>query len=246
MSEVIRISESTYKRLESLASGFDTPGNVIERLLDYYMLHNKNIILPPITATLDSEKKKIFSMGISDEVINIRALQNGQQIILCENIEKSSRYIFLVAKSSFASDFEPSEEGRKLMHNPIVESYSTRYVAEINYLPIPGKNRSFWEELYDGQEFNLWSIDSGPLKYFNRSQRKKMLLWIFRVYEMPFEIKAKVDFKPPHMNNTSICNPDTLKKIQSGFDNGQFTPVLSAADFERRATRIKEIADKYR
>jgi hypothetical protein len=36
MSEVIRISESTYSRLESLAKGFDTPGNVIERLLDLY------------------------------------------------------------------------------------------------------------------------------------------------------------------------------------------------------------------
>jgi hypothetical protein len=36
MSEVIRVSESTYRRLESLAKGFDTPGNVIERLVDFY------------------------------------------------------------------------------------------------------------------------------------------------------------------------------------------------------------------
>jgi hypothetical protein len=36
MSKVIRISESTYMRLESLVKGFDTPGNVIERLLDFY------------------------------------------------------------------------------------------------------------------------------------------------------------------------------------------------------------------
>lgn len=245
MSEVIRISESTYKRLEFLASGFDTPGNVIDRLLDDYALHNKNPILPPSTVP-EPEKPEKFSMGISDEVINIRALQNGKQIILCKTTERSSHYIFLVAKSSFTSDFKPSEEGRKLMHKPIIESEIIRHVAKIDYLPIPGRNRDFWQELYDGQEFNLWSIDSGPLKYFSRSQKNKMLLWIFRVYKMPFEMKTKVDFNPPRMNNTTICNPDTLKRIQSGFDNGEFTPVISSADFERRAARIKEIADKYR
>ena len=39
MSQVIRISESTFKHLESLASGFDTPGNVIDRLLNFYEKH---------------------------------------------------------------------------------------------------------------------------------------------------------------------------------------------------------------
>lgn len=33
MSRVIRISESLYKKLESMAVGFDTPTNVIERLV---------------------------------------------------------------------------------------------------------------------------------------------------------------------------------------------------------------------
>jgi predicted CopG family antitoxin len=46
MSEVIRISEPSYKRLESLARGFDTPGNVIDRLLDFYDRHHINILLP--------------------------------------------------------------------------------------------------------------------------------------------------------------------------------------------------------
>lgn len=244
MSKVIRISESTYKRLESLVSGFDTPGNVIDRLLD---LHNKDIILPPTTPILESEEKKKFSMGISDEVINIRALQNGKQIILCKAHEKSTRYIFLVAKKSFKSKYKESVEGLKLKFSPIVESDITRHVAKIEYLTIPGNKSSFWQELYDEQEFNLWSIDSGPLQYFNSQQKShKMLLWIFRVYKMPFEITAKVDFNPPYMNNTRICNQDTLKRIQSGFDNGEFTPVLSATDFERRDARIKEIAYKYR
>jgi len=36
MAPVIRIPESLYKRLENLAEGFDTPANVIEKLLNQY------------------------------------------------------------------------------------------------------------------------------------------------------------------------------------------------------------------
>ena len=36
MSQVIRISDDLYKRLETHASGFDTPSNVIETILNAY------------------------------------------------------------------------------------------------------------------------------------------------------------------------------------------------------------------
>lgn len=36
MSQVIRVSDELYSRLEALAEGFDTPNNVIQRLLRYY------------------------------------------------------------------------------------------------------------------------------------------------------------------------------------------------------------------
>ena len=42
MSPVIRLSDSTYNRLESHAIGFDAPNNVIERLIDFYESHHKN------------------------------------------------------------------------------------------------------------------------------------------------------------------------------------------------------------
>lgn len=40
MSHVLRMTSQLYKRLETHAKGFDTPANVIERLLDYYELNN--------------------------------------------------------------------------------------------------------------------------------------------------------------------------------------------------------------
>ena len=36
MSPVIRISDNLYQRLEAYASGFDTPANVIETILNKY------------------------------------------------------------------------------------------------------------------------------------------------------------------------------------------------------------------
>jgi predicted CopG family antitoxin len=36
MSQVIRVSDELYDQLASLAEGFDTPNNVIQRLLDFY------------------------------------------------------------------------------------------------------------------------------------------------------------------------------------------------------------------
>jgi len=43
MSPVIRLSDSTYNRLELHAIGFDTPNNVIDRFIDFYEINNKSV-----------------------------------------------------------------------------------------------------------------------------------------------------------------------------------------------------------
>lgn len=185
-----------------------------------------------------------FSTGISDEVINIIALQQGKQIILCKSHEKPNNYIFLLPKTTNKSDFEPSEKGWKMM-SEIIDKDTCKYVAEIEYLPIPGKNKNFWQELYNEGEFELWDIERGPYKYFTRSSRKKMLLWIFRVYEMPFEISKNVDFKRQPHGSAKIINTEKLKKIQDWFDEGKFSSVQRDDEFEKRKKKIREIARKY-
>lgn len=54
MSQVIRISDDLYKRLEALASGFDTPSNVIEAILDAYE-NTTSAPLPSIRSSVNSK-----------------------------------------------------------------------------------------------------------------------------------------------------------------------------------------------
>ena len=62
MSPVIRLSDLIFKRLESQAIGFDTPSNVIERLLDFYELNkhsSKNSHLESINHGCNPTSSKI-------------------------------------------------------------------------------------------------------------------------------------------------------------------------------------------
>jgi hypothetical protein len=60
MSQVIRISDELYKRLEAHALGFDTPSNVIERILDAF----EGITTPIRTDPVDPEIQLASSLEI--------------------------------------------------------------------------------------------------------------------------------------------------------------------------------------
>jgi len=240
------IVEATEKRC-----GHKPDKSMVEQFLSNYRSRSITLKPEPDGRPLGVVGKEIpppslegdFAKGISDEVINIRALWQGKQIVLCKAYEKTNNRIFLLPKTTFEGAFTPSEEGRKLM--PGFIETNIKYVAEIDeYLPIPGKNRKFWEELYNEGEFNLWVIDKGPLLFFGRSQRNEMLLWILRVYEMPFELEANKDFeRGPRGNNR--MKEEALGKIQTEFSNSKFEPVLTDDDFKRRKKKITEIAHRY-
>jgi len=194
--------------------------------------------------SFEPPQTNFFYEGIAVEWINIIALQQGLQIILCKKHEKKNKYIFLIPKTSFKSNFEPSKTGLRLMRTPISIDYC-KYVAKIEYLLVPGRNKNFLQELYDQDEFKLWDIDMGPYKYFNSNRNRKMLLWFLRVYEMPFVIKEGSDFIRQPRGNCKIINSVTLKKIQSSFSEGKFSPVLPDDEFKKRTNKIREIAQKY-
>ena len=111
MSQVIRIPESLYKRLESFASGFDTPANVIERLLDlnesklaktnYPTLQDDNYI-----AHEKSKRRIITAKGRLH-----RELNNETYKIICPN--GKSQIFYLPEKNN--------KEGIKKLTDEVLE-----------------------------------------------------------------------------------------------------------------------------
>lgn len=186
-----------------------------------------------------------FELGISDEAINILALQRGEQISLCKSIKKNNHHIFLASKVSFNSDFTPSPAGLRLQHGHMIDR-NCQYVAALEYLSIPGRNRNFWQAMKDAGEFCLWEIDKGPYEYFMRSQKSKELLWLLRVYLMPFKMIDGRDFHRGPRGNLKVANAETLARVQNGFFQNTFKPVLEAGEYQRRKQEISAIAKRFR
>lgn len=91
MSQVIRISDELYKRLELHASGFDTPSNVIERVLNSY---------EGITSVKES----------SSDVDEVLTPSNKLEIVYFPNTEEAFKEQFLVSKKAYIKFFYTSGE----------------------------------------------------------------------------------------------------------------------------------------
>jgi len=201
-----------------------------------------------------------FRMGIKNEVLNVIALNKGYQIIICKKEEKTNNKVFLFAKKAFGSDFAFSEYGNKLMYEYvknngriIKEREETNHIAELEFIDnIPGTDLKFWQELYNQKEFCLWDPKNGPYKYYTEKRkidsinmREKSVLWILRVYNIPFSLKLHKDYN--EYQNTALLHNEQLRiKIAEGFYRNEFAPVLSDSEFRKRRENILNIIEKYR
>ncbi|GAV21193.1 hypothetical protein MMIC_P2173 [Mariprofundus micogutta] len=84
MSQVIRISDKLYKRLEEHALGFDTPSNVIERIMDAY-------------EGIESAPRNNSSPEASQEIEPANALE----IIYHPDSEEDFKHELLVSKRAY-------------------------------------------------------------------------------------------------------------------------------------------------
>lgn len=88
MSQVIRIPDLTLKRLERHAIGFDTPGGVIERLLDFYEKyhHDELETTPPDLDQISSEYYD--SNKVKIKLKNVKAKRKYALINLNDHVRK--------------------------------------------------------------------------------------------------------------------------------------------------------------
>lgn len=89
MSQVIRIPDSTLKRLERYAIGFDNPGGVIERLLDFYEKYHHDEEFAQTSPEIDSiVQDNIDSNKVKIRLNNSRAKRKYALIPLSDDIRK--------------------------------------------------------------------------------------------------------------------------------------------------------------
>jgi len=88
MSPVIRIPDSTLKRLERYATGFDTPGGVIEKLLDFYEKYHHDEFEPTSSEIGSTVSEYSSSKIVEIKLKNARAKRKYALIPLSDNIRK--------------------------------------------------------------------------------------------------------------------------------------------------------------
>ena len=234
-----------------------------EELLELQEKHNESKVNQERTPTKSHKRKKGYSyhekpdeddfrFGHTNELVNIRALQEGYQICLCQKTREYYDLIFLYKKTTRESKYKKSKNAQQFDFLPI-NRHVTKYAAEVKgYLEVPGRNREFWEELYEEGEFDLWDIDKGPMKYFESKRWKINYLMILKVFKIPFLLREEKDFirgGSPGVRliggTGEIINDETLKKMQTAFRMGKFEPVLDEVVFEQRLENIEKIAEKH-
>ena len=220
-----------------------------------YLNINSQYVLMSFYGNIDD-----FKMGFRNEALNIIALNSGRQIMVCRKEKKTNNKVFLSAKKSFSSEFTISEYGKKLMHeyiknngHIIKEREETNYIAELFYInDIPGTDLRFWQELYTQKEFCLWDPKNGPYKYYTEKRkldsinmREKSVLWILRVYKMPFTLKLHKDYKE-FQNNAILHNEQLRTKLLKDFIRVNSPPSSRIVEFRKRCENISDIVKKYR
>lgn len=196
----------------------------------------------------------------TDKRVNVYALWEGKQIILCKKQQKrtpiggddwvglwptmSGEDLMLRReKPSKNVDFILSDKGLEYLRKIHYSHRKNKYMAKVEYIPIDGKQRRLWERLEEINEFVLWNIDDGPMKYFENSNHN--YLAIYRVYVIDYEVKES-DVRDMNGRLSSYhkkLDEDASSIVVKNLTNAK--PVLSDSEFKERRKKILEIANEY-
>lgn len=185
-----------------------------------------------------------FALGFSNGIINIKALKEGTHIMFCQRETPTQPYFFLVEGTSDPKEYTPSENGYKLQRKPNEHNF-TKHIAEVKSFTVSGRKRELWDNLYKSGEFDLWEIDEGPMKYFEK-KRGGEFIWILRVYELPFLLKIGEDFKQRILSDYIIVNTSTLARIKQAWEGNQCRALIAEEEFRRKRQRIMDIIEQYK
>lgn len=179
--------------------------------------------------------------GETAEYINIYALSKGDQILLCKSVkEENNELVFLWSTKN--SRYQLSAAGIEYKrHLPKFNTFEHRYIAEVEYYWIDGNNKEFWKALADMNEFKLWDIENGPLKYYRNKLINMHRLAIYFVYEIDEIIKREdiVQYGgkfPPY--NDKMLTPAGIDKVKNAKWEDIFRKYRYEDEFFERKDKI--------
>jgi hypothetical protein len=121
-----------------------------------------------------------------NEQVNVAALCEGKQTILCQNL--SRKVYALVPMVGTSASYKPSEEGI-YYQNKICGQYDSRldsfpriYVAKVYAEFVLYKNSvEFWQDMKGSGLFKYWDPTDGPFAFIESSRTKKVqMLRVFK------------------------------------------------------------------
>lgn len=150
--------------------------------------------------SLEESNMEDYSLGDTLEYVNYWALVQGKQIMACKKrirggkgeYEKrgSINRLFLWCKSSREPAYKRSAEGYKFSEM-LLDFAGSSYVADVEYLVVPGHNLALWERLYAEGLFPYWDPEGGPLAFFVKGDPSpdSQYIAIYRVYRIDMAIR---------------------------------------------------------
>jgi hypothetical protein len=148
---------------------------ILEKLLSRDALLSRGILVEYLH---DIESKTIDSVEILDYV-NYYGLIRGDQIIVCTNRKGSTGLILMCKKNRKSAKYGLSQKGFDFLKK--LEHFSnSRYIADVDVIPLKRNKLKMWEELYDEELFPYWHPKKGPFE-FNQPRKGIALCRTYKI-----------------------------------------------------------------
>lgn len=209
MSQVIRISESIYERLEFLAKGFDTPGSVIERLLKFYEKHYTPVSSPTISTPMNVGLQGPVRTLNPDNPGNLSHTRILEGRFGNERVKNWMQIVYVAHKyaSGYYGDFEALRKATQsnIVKGPLSESGYHEYPDIGISIQGADSNNSWRNVLHLAKEMNshievslqwrnndkaAYPGQKGKLKWEPRKKIGKTHVKVVKIPENIFTIKA--------------------------------------------------------
>lgn len=198
----------------------------------------------------------------TDKRLNVYRIWSGKQLVLCKNQTKSIPFngknwviLWPTIKGENGmlrrnipteqTDFLPSDKGFEYLKSIQGKTISNCFIAQVEYHEINGKSINLWKRLEANNEFELWDLVIGPIKYFKKKNRQ--LLAIYRIFKMPHSINV-TDIIPDRNGNLPTYHKKLNSELSQTIMNSvsQFEPIISDNEFLERKRRILDIIKETR